>query len=58
MQTKTSANVTLAPPRLKFDDQGHAIARTEAEHLAIDEAFRLALEAMAAIPDDPPGSDE
>ncbi len=45
-------------PSLKFDAQGHAIPRTEAEHQAIVEAFQLALEIMSAIPDDPEGSDQ
>ena len=45
-------------PRLQFDEHGHAIPFTEAELQARSESLRIALEAMAAIPDDPPGSDE
>jgi hypothetical protein len=54
----TSVTEALTPPRLMFDDRGHAIPRTEAEHKVIAEAFQHALEEMAAIPDDPPESDE
>jgi hypothetical protein len=58
MKPTTTVTEVSTPPRLRFDDQGHAIARTEAEHQAIAEAFRAALVSMAAIPDDPHVSDQ
>jgi hypothetical protein len=58
MNPTTSVTEALTPPRLRFDDRGHAIPRTEAEHKAIAEAFLLALEKMATISDDLPGSDQ
>jgi hypothetical protein len=45
-------------PRLRLDENGHAIPFTAAEREARSEALRLALEAMAAIPDDPNEPDE
>ena len=47
-----------ARPRLRFDEHGHAIPLTDAEKAADIEALAVALAAMAAVPDDPPGSDE
>jgi hypothetical protein len=44
--------------RLKFDEQGHAIPPTDEEMAEDHKALLLALEANAAVPDDPPGSDE
>lgn len=55
--TGTSTEIPVGP-RLRFDEHGHAIPFTEAEMQARSDSLRLALEAMAAIPDDPPGSDE
>ena len=46
-----------APP-IRFDDRGHAIPPTEAERRVRSEALRRGLAEIAAIPDDPPGSDE
>ena len=43
---------------LRLDEHGHAIPPTEAERKVRTEAIRLALEAMAAIPDDPNEPDE
>jgi hypothetical protein len=61
-----SSNVTPIEPapkvrvgrRLQFDEHGHAIPLTDAEREDDRKALLLALEEMAAIPDDPPGSDE
>jgi hypothetical protein len=44
--------------RLQFDEHGHAIPLTEAEMEDDRKALLTALAEMAAIPDDPPGSDE
>lgn len=44
--------------RLRFDEHGHAIPPTEAEHAAAIEAWSRALAALAAIPDDPNEPDE
>jgi hypothetical protein len=44
--------------RLQFDEHGHAIPPTPAEHAADTAAFLAALEEMAKIPDDPAESDE
>ena len=55
--TETSPKVPVGR-RLRFDEHGHAIPPTEAERAADTQALLIALEAMAAIPDDPPGSDE
>jgi hypothetical protein len=44
--------------RLQFDEHGHAIPPTEAEMKADRQAFLIAMAELAAIPDDPPGSDE
>lgn len=55
---KTTDPEAGGPPRLRYDDRGHAIPPTEGERRARTEALRLALADMASIPDDPPGSDE
>ncbi len=49
------------PPKrrpLQYDEHGHAIPPTKEEQEETKKAMLAALEAMAAIPDDPPGSDE
>jgi hypothetical protein len=46
-----------APP-IRFDDQGHAVAPTEAERRARSEALRRCLAEMVSIPDDPAEPDE
>ncbi len=55
--SQESPNIPMGP-RLRFDEHGHIIPPTEEEMRATLESLKLALEAMAAIPDDPPGSDE
>jgi hypothetical protein len=47
-----------ASNRLRLDASGRAIPLTDAELEEFAESARLALESLAAIPDDPPGSDE
>jgi hypothetical protein len=44
--------------QLRLDEHGHAIPLTEAEKEADTKALLIALAEMAAVPDDPPGSDE
>jgi hypothetical protein len=44
--------------RHQCDEHGHLIPPTDAEREARSAALRQALAEMAAIPDDPPGSDE
>jgi hypothetical protein len=56
--TDQPTNETKTGPRLRFDENGHAIPFTEEERRARTASLQAALAAMAAIPDDPPGSDE
>jgi hypothetical protein len=44
--------------RLRLDEHGHLIPRTESEKVEDHKALLAAFARMAAIPDDPPGSDE
>lgn len=55
--TQATPDAPAAPP-LRLDDRGRALPLTEAERRARSEALRQALEAIAGIPDDPPGSDQ
>ena len=60
MNTTSTGAATDAPagPRLRFDEQGHAIPFTDEERRARTEAVLRMLAEMAAMPDHPPGSDE
>lgn len=51
-------NETPVVTRLRIDEHGHAIPPSEVEREAETLALMEALAVMAAIPDDPPGSDE
>ncbi len=52
------AMTARAGRRLKVDEHGHIIPPTPEENEADTKALLIALAEMAAIPDDPPGSDE
>jgi hypothetical protein len=56
MNPDTTHQIKRSHPVL-FDDNGRAILPSKDEIKAMAESIRATLEAMASIPDDPPGSD-
>jgi len=57
ISTKSAIEATMSP-RLQMDEHGHAIPPNPEEREARTVAVLRMIEEIAAIPDDPPGSDE